>query len=374
MGQQVWLGRLKRLLRHEYADVIFIIIEVRLLLFAASLWLAPIGLLSGYSLNDALISLWQQWDSNWYVSIAEAGYVSWGSQAFFPLYPLLIRLLALVIPSVHFAALLVANVAAVFGLLVFYLLTKRELGPTVAWWSLMALLLFPSAYFFGAPYTESLFLLFSVGSFYLARQGRWRLAGIVGGLAALTRLAGLILLPALLIEYWLQRREGVRSAQQVLWLALIPGAFGVYLLLNFLSAGSPWHFLVLEQRIWNHRWSWPGLGLVSLIQQPLAGTLSDIIADRILYLVVAVITAVASLATFFRLRLSYAVFTGFTLLIIYSTTVLSSSPRYVLGAFPIFMIIGQLLATTRLRYVWLFISAALLIVMLGRYTAGLWAY
>ena len=87
-----------------------------------------------------------------------------------------------------------------------------------------------------------------------------------------------------------------------------------------------------------------------------------------------VIAAVASLVTFFRLRLSYAVFTGFTLLIIYSTTVLISSPRYVLGAFPVFMIIGQLLATTRLRYVWLFVSAVLLIVMLGRYTAGLWAY
>ena len=33
--------------------------------------------------------------------------------------------------------------------------------------------LFPAALYFGAPYSESLFLLVSVGAFYAARTGRW---------------------------------------------------------------------------------------------------------------------------------------------------------------------------------------------------------
>ena len=66
------------------------------------------------------------------------------------------------------------------------------LAQQIAYSALLAF--FPAAVFFGAPYSESLFLLLAVGAFYAARTGRWAWAGACAGLASGTRSAGLLLL------------------------------------------------------------------------------------------------------------------------------------------------------------------------------------
>ena len=76
-------------------------------------------------------------------------------------------------------------------------------GPPVGLRAAWFLLIFPTAYFLHIGYTESLFLALVLGSFLAARTDRWWLAGILGGLAALTRINGLVLIPALAAEAWL---------------------------------------------------------------------------------------------------------------------------------------------------------------------------
>jgi hypothetical protein len=140
-------------------------------------------------------------DALWFLRIATGGYrADDGSAAFFPFYPLVTRVLSFVTGG-HplLAASLVSNVAFFLALLVLYRLTARTFSDAVARRTVVYLAIFPTAFFFLAPYSESLFLLLSVSAFWFAREDRWWLAAVAGILAALTRSAGVLLAPALLV-------------------------------------------------------------------------------------------------------------------------------------------------------------------------------
>src|SRR5439155_6922327 len=61
---------------------------------------------------------------------------------------------------------------------------------------------FPMSLFLQAVYSESMYLVCCLGAFVLAERRRWAAAGIVTGLAMLTRLAGIALLPPILLLAW----------------------------------------------------------------------------------------------------------------------------------------------------------------------------
>src|ERR671923_451606 len=131
---------------------------------------------------EPLLAPLARWDAVWYLRIADSGYGDSAPRAaFFPLYPLLIRSLAAPVGGSQ-AALLIASylisLAAFLGALVLlYRLASLELGRRFASPTLLLLAVFPAALYFGAPYSESLFLLASVGAFYAARTERWAWAG-----------------------------------------------------------------------------------------------------------------------------------------------------------------------------------------------------
>ena len=182
--------------------------------------------------GDVLFSPLARWDAVWYLGIAHDGYDGGANAAFFPLYPLLVR--ALVLPYPSEAALLLSAYAlslACFAAALWLLhrLAERELGREVAGATVWLIALFPAALYFGAPYSESLFLLVSVGAFYAARTGHWAWAGALAAAASATRSAGLVLLVPLAILWWQQRPRRLPSLG---WLALAPAgalAYSVYL-------------------------------------------------------------------------------------------------------------------------------------------------
>ena len=111
---------------------------------------------------------WERFDALWYLRIAEGGYrLGDGSAAFFPLYPLAIRGLSFVLSGHPLAAAtIVSNAAFWGGLVVTYLLTTSELSERAARATVLLMCLFPTAHFFLMPYSESLFFLLSVTSFW----------------------------------------------------------------------------------------------------------------------------------------------------------------------------------------------------------------
>src|SRR5579875_2655852 len=203
------------------------------------------------SLLHALLPAWNRWDTaGWYTVIAQRGY-DWtnpagtGPAAFFPLYPLLIKLTVLVTHRSYLvAALLVSNVAFLGALFALWKLTRWEMDAVTARRTILYISVFPTALFFFAGYTESLFLLLTVVSFYYMRRGLWIYAGIAGGLAAATRVTGVLLLVPLAYEY---ARDANFSPREMLRpglvaFALIPAGLGAFMLYLYETVGDPMAF------------------------------------------------------------------------------------------------------------------------------------
>jgi len=164
--------------------------------------------------NTLLDVFGSRWDSGFYLSIADEGYqyenVPLPSVAFFPLYPMLIRAGVAVTGDALAAGILVSNLALLGAVILLYRLAGEEWGQETGDRSVWYLLIFPAAFFGSAIYTEALFLLLSIAALYLARKGHWWAAGLVGILAAMTRLVGVIVAPMLALE-WLQKRRAGRK-------------------------------------------------------------------------------------------------------------------------------------------------------------------
>jgi hypothetical protein len=281
-------------------------------------------------------------DALWFLRIGTSGYLPGdGSAAFFPLYPLAIRIVAW-LPGVGplGAALLISNAAFFAALVLLHGLTRLEFSEETARTSVIFLAIFPTAFFFLAPYTEAPFLLLSVAAFWFARRDRWVAAAVVGALAALTRSVGILLLPALVVEALLQWRQFGRPLIPRLTAALSvidgPLLYLLYWKVRFHDSWAPVHV----QGNWGRRWTLPTTALWHALQN----------ADRygtywlIDVLVVGVILA-AVIAGVRMLRLSYLTYAALSLLLPmtdpFPPRPLMSMPRFVVVIFPAFWVIGR---------------------------------
>lgn len=201
-----------------------------------------------------VVTAWERQDALWYLRIADGGYrADDGSAAFFPLYPLTVRVVAVVLGGHPLAAgLLVSNLAFLAALMVLYLLGRDEVGDRLARRAVLYAAVFPSAFFFFAPFTESLFLLLALVTLGAARRERWELAGVAGALAALTRNVGVVLVVPMAIEALhqaLARRPWRWPLRASAWSAA-PLA-GAFLYLRFWRAFSgDWLAPVHQQANW----------------------------------------------------------------------------------------------------------------------------
>ncbi|MEY2515080.1 MAG: hypothetical protein QOJ89_2438 [bacterium] len=188
----------------------------------------PAGLTSPFgAAGDVLAAPFARWDSVWYLAIAGGGYGDGGREAFFPLYPLLVKLGGVLTGSPLIAGALVSTALLAVALVLLHRLVALDHDRAVARNAVLVTALFPMSFFYSAVYSESLFLALSVGAVYAARRERWALAGALGAFAAATRSAGVLLLVPLLILYLWDSGRPLRAPRRplrgdVLWLALVP--------------------------------------------------------------------------------------------------------------------------------------------------------
>src|SRR5438876_2917439 len=156
----------------------------------ASRWDSPLIHDLGYGTD-----IWARWDSVFFVRIAQHGYDK-ASAAFGPLYPGLVSALGHVFFGHYVLAGIVVSLAAAFGSFVLlHRIAEERLGADGAWRALLYLAVFPMALFLQAVYSESLYLLLALAAFAFAERGRFAAAGVTTGLAVLTRIVGVALLP-----------------------------------------------------------------------------------------------------------------------------------------------------------------------------------
>ena len=207
-------------------------------------------------------------DAAWFLHIADDGYREQdpGAAAFFPVYPLLIRI-ATVVTFGHAlsAALLVSNLSFLAALIALYGLTAGEYSERIARTTVVFVAVFPTAFFFLSPYSESTFLLCTVLAFWAARRDRWGYAALFAALAAATRSIGIVLAPALFVEALEQRRAGRPLAPRAAAAAatlLGPLAYCTYWFARSGDFLAPLH----AQSVWDRSLDWPWASIWSAIR------------------------------------------------------------------------------------------------------------
>ena len=199
--------------------------------------------------SDLLFLTFAQWDSGWFLRIADHGYDIPATSAFFPLYPLVVRAGGFLVGSTLVAAVLVSLVAGGIGAALVWRIARSVAGEAVARDTLLLLALYPSALVFTGAYSDGLFLALAAGSFLAATRDRGWLAGVLGGLAVATRLVGLALLPALLLLLW-PRGRSPRELLRPFPLVLLPTALALYCAYLEHRFGDPFAFESAQSLYW----------------------------------------------------------------------------------------------------------------------------
>jgi Gpi18-like mannosyltransferase len=210
---------------------------------------------------DTLVTSWVRHDSAWYLQIAAHGYTPPQTLAFFPLYPALIRLATLLcFGNAPLAAILVARLACYPAFLGMLALAWQELGPRIST-SRLALaitLAYPLAFFFGAAYTESLFLAAAAFALLFLRRHAWGWAALFTFIAAVSRPTGLILILPVAWEWarterpwqhWRIWREWRTWRDGALLLGAVPAAYVVMAVISMQAMqGDPKAFISIHSK------------------------------------------------------------------------------------------------------------------------------
>jgi hypothetical protein len=306
---------------------------------------------------------WAVWDGVWFVKIAADGYAgNDGSVAFFPLYPLMVRWVGIVFDNNLVVAGVVVSLACYFAAIYFlYRLVAARFGARVAYRTCLYLSIFPTAFYWQAVYSESMFLMLSAACVLWSTEGRWKIAGFAGLAAALTRSAGFLLIVPMALCYYEQRGWKLRRTDSsVASLLMIPEGLMVWMAYLSLRFGKPLLFAQVQDQ-WRRYMAIPTFALWKSLQAAFEGA-RQLISGQTSHLywpaaqpgaavplAVANITnlaslVVAGLAVWYGLRRlplalsAYAIVTiGYPLLFPASSMPLMSMPRFVLAAFPVFM-------------------------------------
>jgi Gpi18-like mannosyltransferase len=343
-------------LKHVWAIYLATHLVMLILTYLATLFTSQRA--SGqHAVLQTLLFFWNRWDTNHFVGIATSGYSQPVDTAFFPLYPLLIHLVSFVIRSPLVSALIIANVAGLGVLLVFYRLVAEEFGEERAERSVLYLAIFPTAFFLAAGYSESLFLLCALGGFYAMRRGHWWLAGLAMFFAALTRSTGVALVLPFCYEYLRQRDfQWKRIGLDVLSCAGAGVAVVLYSLYCFTRFHDFLAFSHAEASGWGRHLTWPGASLLKSVQVILSTHVFDFantrnLVELIIVLVVLVLLVLSFVGPwkFARKDWMYPLFGVFVFLLCISLPVtapadapLDSLDRYMLAIFPAIMVLAAM--------------------------------
>jgi hypothetical protein len=279
------------------------------------------------------LSFLSNWDGPNYLNIAKSGYTNSDQTNFFPLYPILIRGVNLIVGSLLDSALLISwlcLVGAIYyyqKIIKFYFKINDNLEALKA---CIFFVLFPTGVFLIATYTESLFALVSLGAIYYAMRRKYLLAGLFAMITTATHVNGvflLILLALLLIEARVKLIKVLGS--------LIVGSLGLvsYMVFLFARYHNPFEFISAQKK---HGWLTHGL-----ISQA-----SDVNLLNVSFLVLVLLTGFY----WWKRKKSFSIYSFLYLLIPLAGGQFGGFPRYSLMVFPIGFMFFDFLHNKKFAY------------------------
>ncbi|MEV0389908.1 mannosyltransferase family protein [Nonomuraea sp. NPDC050643] len=331
-----------------------------------------IATLFGVALGEYL-NKWHKWDATLFVTIARYGYDGEpgrppddGLPAFFPGLPAVLRMVHVVIPDWTAAGLLISLVSGAVAMVA--LARLAELEGIDGWMAVLALLLFPTAVFLVAGYSESLFLAFAIPAWLAARRGQWSAAAFLAAGASCVRITGLFLAIALVVEFVASRE----SPRQAGWLVVPFAPLVAYSYYHYSRSGDWLAWKHAQEAGWGRDFAWPWEALRTTWDQAM-GSGDFAVAFRMEIAGAAV--AMAGLVWLLLLRRwSEAVYVGTQAAALMTSAYYLSIPRMLVLWFPLWILIARV-ATRRAWVIALYalISGPLMIGNAGRFLSGAWA-
>ncbi len=321
---------------------------------------------SDLSFNSIFLNPWANFDGIHYLNIAQFGYTN--QARFFPLFPLLLK------PFASSEVVSLIFVSAIFVLCLYFLkkLIALDFSEEIARRSLIYLLLFPTSFFFVSIYSEGLFLLLAILSFYFARKKKWFFSVICAMLLMTTRFVGVAILPALLYEFLTSNKV---SLQKLALFLVAPLGLFAYSLFNFYKWNNFLYFIQAQGELGNNR----SVNSIVLFPQTIfryfkiLSTVPINSYDWMIALLELGSFIFAGSLLYFawkkKIRTSYLIFAGVNFAIITATGTFSGLPRYILTLFPIFMVLA-LVTNKILKVTYVLISPILLFLLLMLFSRG----
>jgi hypothetical protein len=368
----------------EYRCVIVVFAASRLLI-ATLILLSQTTFARGiYWYRDGILPTLMVWDAErWYVDIARHGYYfiagDLSNVGFFPLYPLLIRLAAYFCHDYRIAAVLVSNGSLFAALVLFHRLIREDYPEgRIANTAATFLAFSPVSFFFSAGYTESTFLLLSLGAVLAAARGNWLVGCLCAGALSATRNVGVIIGLPLFIEYLRQNWKselGLRSLLRpgILCFGLVPSGLLLFLAFNYFRFDDPFAY-VKATAVWGRRFASP----LRTFATPLVGPWGADAVHEQFHRTVSITALSVGIAAFigtlyFKLRVSYVVYCALLLIIYLCGNSLEAMPRYLSVVFPLFISAALFAADRRtFYYALLALSCASLALMTALEATGFW--
>lgn len=344
-------------------------------------YLRTFGLINGHSISTYstplngltmyIVGPWLRWDANNYLAIAAGGYNFSGSTAFFPLYPLLIRVISVPLGgNLPISALLISTAASfAMFMLLYRLIIRLTASDAAARCGVVVACLLPLSFFFMAPYTESLFLALSLGTILASLSGRWGAAATLAALASLTRQQGVLLsvlaLPAIGTElegFWKTRdfrlpqiRLMLSKLIAPLGLVLAPlAAYGAWIgFIHWaLRQSAPWQALS-SSNLWGQTYFWPGMGVLAdvlhVVHDPalIVGLSPQIPLDAVAALIAAILLGLAWNRVPTELLLYLLACWCIAVVKVQTTGITTGAARYLLALLPLCFLPGLWLIQAR---------------------------
>lgn len=284
------------------------------------------------------------WDGGHYLGIAQFGYREKYQYAFFPLYPLLIKALNNLTQNYLMSSLLISIISSFLAIHLLFSLIRLDFdkqslpskdGKKIAEKVVLILLMFPTSFYFLTAYSEGLFLLLSLATFLFLRKGNLLLAVVAAALASATRVMGVALVLALIIEVWTKR--GINKSNWYVLLA--PGGLIIYCWYLFNQTGDPFYFITAQLH-WQRVLTPPPLSFWETLRSLVTPGFITQNFNAFLDLLFTIFGLGLILRAFRFLPLTYAVYGLISVLLPLATSSLSSIPRFLLPIFPIFILIA----------------------------------
>lgn len=385
------LKKIKRILARNrafmsFARGVMFIIGLHLLSLCI---MAMFGEYEDIRLQDFL-DAWTRWDAVHYLNIAENGYqgaIEDGQHlflVFYPLYPWLIKTVSfLLMGNYQLSGILISIVSFGIGNVYLDKLMCLEYGERAADETSILLKVYPFAFFFAAIMTESLFLAIVTAFFYYLHKHDWWDVALVGFLACLTKVQGILLAFCVIAEL-LHSYQGLTLIRNRKWkeiwqkiicngLKCVPmmGGTLIYLTVNYLVEGDAFRFMYYQKNHWNNSLQFLGKTLryvrnnaVNEWDTQFGMALWD--PEYILIYVYLIVIIYGIIRKYRPVYLTYLIL---FFVLIYSSTWLISGPRYSLSALPIFMIGGDFLSRHKklAQVVHMCLFALLVVYMVGYY-------